>query len=1016
MYTCEQSREVLWDLLYGLLEAEQSQALRDHLSACPACRTALERAEADQRLVARAARWVESVPPFQVPETELTTAPEAPTAPRATLPLRRPAARRPFRSWLAAAAAVLFLVGGTYGLYRYGLAEREGALTAAGGAVAQIDQQRQTNHDLEIQAEKQTLAVLRGQQLHISVLGPSHCEPGVACEYRVQTRNLDGRPAPAHVTVRLVNPANGKALAEIADLDCQGEQVVKLPPLPADASMPTARLEVSVRGDRDEEILRQLVGTTPRYLTHLALDRLVYRPGDLIFFRSVTLDRVTLRPPEKPVMLHYTLLGHEDKPIYRVSGLSREGGIGGGEFPIVEALPDGAYTLVVEDAQMLSTPVRRTLYIERGRKPGAKFNPPTASARGPTTVEFFPEGGNLVAGVENRVYVRVRTPAGRPAGLDGVLVDGHGKEIVRVQADVRLTANQAVGVFAFTPRLGEEYRLLVSVSSGLKDVPPLPRPQKSGLVLSVPTGVTHAGEPVRVRLTHADLRERDLVVAVSCRGRLVKEQPVTAPPGSREVGIALPEEAAGILRVTVFEEQGGQLWPVAERLIYRVPAQRLVLTADTDRKHRAGDRVKVRVRSTTESGAAAMAWLLAVVVDEQAAGDETSLPAHFYLTGQLRRPEELEQADVLLRDGPEAARALDLFLGTQRWRRFTAPESSGPPALAAAMPAMRGALPPAGTALVLLDNSAAVAKRYESLRDARLAQRRRDYDADDERLQADRAHALTAMAGAREALDAYRTRTRDYGRLGLGVATLTLFVIGCLSLILALARSILARGATRPYFATAFAALLLCVVTFFTFSGPQTDDLTGSGSGVASTYKGKDLPPLPQVEGSAVRPVPPLAVALADPGRPGRTALPTEDAVKVAQAQARPAVPGLGSEKRFAQASAWLRYANPDQNIPILGPGPRAQPAATGQSGNNDPTAGIRLENYVHTEYAPVGHDFHETVLWCPVLEVGPDGTVELPSFTLSDSGKTYRVLIYGHSASGRLGAVTRTIQSQPAR
>src|SRR5207244_3852575 len=34
-------------------------------------------------------------------------------------------------------------------------------------------------------------------------------------------------------------------------------------------------------------------------------------------------------------------------------------------------------------------------------------------------VEFFPEGGDLVAGLPNRVYFQVRTPLGKPADLKG---------------------------------------------------------------------------------------------------------------------------------------------------------------------------------------------------------------------------------------------------------------------------------------------------------------------------------------------------------------------------------------------------------------------------------------------------------------------------------------------------------------------------------------------------------------------------------------------------------------------
>jgi hypothetical protein len=1007
MYTCEQSRQLLWDLLYDLLEAEQSQALRDHLAGCAACRGALERAQTDKRLVARAARWIETVPPFQVPEAEAATNSRTPhTAPPVTLPMRRPTTRRVFRPWVAAAAAVLVLVGGTYGLYRHGLSQREGALTAAAGAIAQIDGQRQTIRQQELQDEQQAATALRRQQLHVSVVGPAHCEPGVAAEYRVQTRDLDGKPASARVAVRLINPMGGKSLAEKADLDSHGDLVVKLPALPADAARTTAWLEVVARGDGDAETLRQMVGTAPRYLTHLALDKLVYRPGDLVFFRSVTLDRVTLRPPETPILLHYTLRSSDDRPIFRVSGPSQDSGIGGGEFPLVDnakGLPDGAYTLTVEDSQMLSPPVRRQLFIQRGRKPGEKPSLPKQPSDGPTTVEFFPEGGNLVAGVENRVYVRVRTPSDRPAGLDGILLDRDGKEIARVGSAVTLAPNQAVGVFSFTPRLGQEYRLKVTAPAGLKDVS-LPAAQKSGLALSVPAGVTRTGEPIRARLTHPDLKERELVVAVSCRGRLVGQRSVIAPPGTTEVRLELPNEAAGILRLTVLEQLGGRLWPVAERLVYRVPAERLVLSAETDRaRYQPGERVKVKVRATTEKGVPVPAWLLAAVVDEQAAGNETSLPAQFYLASQVQRPEDLEQADVLLRDGPQAAQALDLFLGTQGWRRFTGPEQRGTAPFAG----------PAEMSVVMLDNAALAERKFEGARVAQLERMRHDYEVRDQQLKAEWADGLVALSRADDALHAYRTRAHEYTRLGLGVATLALFAVGCLTLVIGLGRTVLGRPASRPYFGTALAALMLCVVSFLTFSGPS-DDGTGSRNVVAGT----DPEQLPTLKANPTGlPYAPLAVAMMDGRRPAVPGMTDGDAQKLLQARSQGDRPALAADKRFVQAEHRLWNHNAEMHAQVLGPRPGnvAQPAATG-SQEGGPTSGIHLETYVHTEYAPVGGDFHETVLWCPALPVGPNGTVELPAFTLSDSGASYRVLLYGHSATGRLGAFTRTIESKRGR
>src|SRR5262249_4301437 len=64
---------------------------------------------------------------------------------------------------------------------------------------------------------------------------------------------------------------------------------------------------------------------------------------------------------------------------------------------------------------------------------------------------------------------------------------------------------------------------------------------------------------------------------------------------------------------------------------------------------------------------------------------ERSLAAHFYLAGDVAG-EELDNADLALTDTPASCQALDLFLGTQGWRRFVPGE--GNIVLATAKPAL----------------------------------------------------------------------------------------------------------------------------------------------------------------------------------------------------------------------------------------------------------------------------------------------------------------------------------------
>ena len=66
-------------------------------------------------------------------------------------------------------------------------------------------------------------------------------------------------------------------------------------------------------------------------------------------------------------------------------------------------------------------------------------------------VELYPEGGDLIAGLPNRVYFEAFTPASKPADLAGIVIDQEGKEVARFESQ-----HEGRGRFQLTPRVGEK--------------------------------------------------------------------------------------------------------------------------------------------------------------------------------------------------------------------------------------------------------------------------------------------------------------------------------------------------------------------------------------------------------------------------------------------------------------------------------------------------------------------------------------------------------------------------------
>ena len=297
---------------------------------------------------------------------------------------------------------------------------------------------------------------------------------------------------------------------------------------------------------------------------------------------------------------------------------------------------------------------------------------------GRITVDFFPEGGELAAVGENRVYFSARDENGDPVDLSGGIVDEEGRYVAAVA-----TAHQGRGVFRIMPRVGVRYRLIVQEPRSVEVVGQMPfvMPTQK-IVLNAGSGVFGPGEPIEfnVRASQPGL---PLVAMATIRGVHVGEQAFLTKASEKDKGngtanaiaISLPDEVAGVVRLTIFDYSVSPPRPLAERLVYRRPVERLDVELVPDRESLApGDECRLGVRVSDEKGRPAPALLGLAVVDERALEPVATSPAtmatHFWLTSEVDDPQDLEDANFFLEPTPEAEVALDLLLGTQGWRRF----------------------------------------------------------------------------------------------------------------------------------------------------------------------------------------------------------------------------------------------------------------------------------------------------------------------------------------------------------
>ena len=297
---------------------------------------------------------------------------------------------------------------------------------------------------------------------------------------------------------------------------------------------------------------------------------------------------------------------------------------------------------------------------------------------GQVEIDFFPEGGELVAGVLNRVYFHAHDLLGKPVYLEAVVVDDQGPAVAAK------TEHEGRGRFSFVPRAGVEYRVEVSRPVGVTASPKFPSVATAKLSLSTGRGVFSAATQLRVKLQSTQ-RIGPIVVISTCRGTMVGLESIEPSDFVREQHafavdrtLQVAPQSGGVLRVTAYDYAASPPEPLAERLVFFRPSRQLsVDIEELQGNYRAGEQVTLSVTTTDEGGAPASSVLGVSVVAESFLGladiRRPSLPTYFYLTTSIKKPQDLEDADFYVGEDPEAEHALDLLLGTQGWRRFVQP-------------------------------------------------------------------------------------------------------------------------------------------------------------------------------------------------------------------------------------------------------------------------------------------------------------------------------------------------------
>lgn len=441
-----------------------------------------------------------------------------------------------------------------------------------------------------------------------------------------------------------VADARGQAVSDLGLLASSQGVVAGEWAIPAQQAGGDYRVELlSADGSLVVEHLdfRVMTYSPPRIDKDIDLDRESYARGE-VGHATVELERIASASSALPMNVEAQVV-LDGEIVWSEPRQVRERTKERFEFRIPETVKEGRgrFTVIVRDGTLVETGVE-TFFV-----PGEELR-----------VTFFPEGGEFIAGRENRVYVQVRDVFDRPASARGRVLDDRGRETARFE-----TEHQGRGRVSFFPEEGVRYSLRLDGETAAHD---LPLPESQGVVLHATRDSTPAGEPVLLDLDVEE--EGPWVVTLACRGEIVAQDLVSGR-GRHALSLAAAPGIAGVLRATVYDRA---MTPVAERLVHRASARRISVEVEPEKAGLApGETQTLRFVARDETGAPVVAVLGVGVADAAARAYDgearIGLADRQWLFADV---EDLEDVEEFLVDDPNAARNIDLLLGTEGWRRL----------------------------------------------------------------------------------------------------------------------------------------------------------------------------------------------------------------------------------------------------------------------------------------------------------------------------------------------------------
>ncbi len=387
--------------------------------------------------------------------------------------------------------------------------------------------------------------------------------------------------------------------------------------------------------------------------TYLHYDKSAYSPGETIWFKAYLMNEIVPADDSKTLYVDWI----DDKGNLLLHAVS----------PLIDAVTNGQFEIPTDyKGKYLNVRAYTkwmlnfdSAFLYNKAIPVINATKTSSANKNAVipTINFFPEGGDIIAGIPNKIAFKANDQWGKPVKVKGIIT-ANGKTI-----DSLRTLHDGMGYFYLTPQNGISYAVKWKDEKAVEHNASLPKIKSGGATLQVSSAGTNRIFTVNCTPDMINAMDSVHLIGTVYQHEVFRIAKATSGPIKGTIPTSgLP---SGILTITLFDKNWNA---IAERITYLDNREyRFQPEMEVQRwglNKRARNELKITVPDSLVAN-------LSVAVTDASIGTDSSnnIISHLMLTSELKG-QVYNPSYYFSSDNEKVKEHLDLVMLTHGWRRF----------------------------------------------------------------------------------------------------------------------------------------------------------------------------------------------------------------------------------------------------------------------------------------------------------------------------------------------------------